>query len=423
MVAVSPTLPAPGLSAKRSKPELRSSPSSGSIALPDSTDSDDDAVDDDAKPSRITPQMLVGGALVGVLFIIVAVGVSSAHSQPRIAPLSPLAQLPLKVLSHPRIRAYSARIRSLWQPSATSAAQSDGAPHPILPLLLGARASWATLVSAQPRSLAQARKAYADRYAPLRPPPGFDQWYHFARARNFTLIDAFDGLMEDLAHYRGLGGNELRRRTKELASVSGVSLLTVKAGSVEIKTKSGRWAPAMAVKEMIEAVETGYNYELDAAPEGSAMRKIFEQWELPDFEMAINERAEGRVLPKLARELPRKLAGAFACRSRGLSSLTLCVLSCGARRSGTPSVSRRVSAGMGHRGERVGRVSASLSSRLLGPSLGRHGPGRRSRNWRRCRRRGAIDRSASPRHQVTPPRDARERNGAGSSGPRDDLLA
>ncbi|OAV89738.1 hypothetical protein PTTG_28581 [Puccinia triticina 1-1 BBBD Race 1] len=62
----------------------------------------------------------------------------------------------------------------------------DHSPHPILPLLLSARQAWQSTLQSQPLSLQQARIYYHQKFYPLQPPPGFGQWFQFARLHNFT---------------------------------------------------------------------------------------------------------------------------------------------------------------------------------------------------------------------------------------------
>lgn len=179
---------------------------------------------------------------------------------------------------------------------------SNPAPHPILPLLLSARSAWMTLLRAQPTSLQDARDAYTRRYAPLSPPPGFDAWYAFARQRNFTLLDRFDSLMADLAPFRDISPNELRRRTSELATIHGVSLIQLRPDTpIQIKSRSGRWAPGTAIKDMLNIIITDSH------------------WTFPPFDFAINERSQGRVLPRKSRPVTGEEFDYLPDSSRNLS--------------------------------------------------------------------------------------------------------
>ena len=81
--------------------------------------------------------------------------------------------------------------------------------------------------------------------------------------------------MKDINTFNILEPHILKQRTRTLAQLPGISLITVKDGKAQIHSKSGKWAPALALQEMMNAFVSI----------------------LPDMEIAINEKPEGRVLP------------------------------------------------------------------------------------------------------------------------------
>lgn len=146
--------------------------------------------------------------------------------------------------------------------------------HPILPLLTNAKQRAESLSRRQSSTLTQAVAEYRKRYK-KDPPKGFDKWWSFAKARNHSLVDEYDSLMADISQYATLPAHILKQRTRTLSQLPGVSLITISNGKSQIHSKSGKWAPALALQEMMNAfVGT-----------------------LPDMEIAINEKPEGRVLP------------------------------------------------------------------------------------------------------------------------------
>ncbi|BGP24951.1 capsular associated protein [Rhodotorula toruloides] len=154
--------------------------------------------------------------------------------------------------------------------------EGPSAPHPIVPLLTEARDKWDKKVSSQSLTFDRATRTYKARYG-IVPPPGFDKWFAFAtQGRNHSLVDEYDQLMEDLQPFRSLTPQEIRRRTAELAQVPGISIVSIRSGVAQVHSKSGKWAPAHAFQQMI----------------GAFVR------DLPDMDIAINEKPEGRVLPR-----------------------------------------------------------------------------------------------------------------------------
>lgn len=151
--------------------------------------------------------------------------------------------------------------------------------HPILPLLTAASIKWSALLSSQSTTFDKASKAYRSRYS-LPPPRDFDKWFAFAtQGRNHTLVDEYDSLMADLLPFRSLSPRELRRRTVELAQLPGMSIVSIRSGVAQVHSKSGKYAPAVAFQQML----------------GAFVR------DLPDMDIAINEKPEGRVLPRRER--------------------------------------------------------------------------------------------------------------------------
>lgn len=161
------------------------------------------------------------------------------------------------------------------------------APHPILPLLLSARSSWKQTIQSQPTSLQQARDHYVKRYYPLKPPPGFDQWYHFSQNKNFTLIDRFDSLMSDLMPFRNVTPQELNRRTLELSKITGIVLLTINnTGGVQLGSSTSLTPAGPTIKSIIEAIIS----ETD--------------WRPPiPIDLAINQHSGPKILPHQARPI------------------------------------------------------------------------------------------------------------------------
>lgn len=153
---------------------------------------------------------------------------------------------------------------------------TPAAPHPIIPLISQANSEWSTMLASQSTTFDRASKTYKSRYG-LPPPPGFDKWFAFAtQGRNHSLVDEYDTLMADLKPYRSLSPTELRRRTAELAQVPGISIVSIRNGVAQVHSKSGKWAPALAFQQML----------------GAFVR------DLPDMDIAVNEKPEGRVLPR-----------------------------------------------------------------------------------------------------------------------------
>jgi hypothetical protein len=87
--------------------------------------------------------------------------------------------------------------------------------HPIPKLMADAEAKYRRLLGRQSTSLREAVAEYRRRYK-RDPPKGFEDWYAFAMANNVKIIDEYDGMVEDLAPFWELPGQEIRRRVLQV---------------------------------------------------------------------------------------------------------------------------------------------------------------------------------------------------------------
>lgn len=101
-----------------------------------------------------------------------------------------------------------------WLPSKwLSFTQTSGVvtEHPITSLMADAKVDFAKRLAKQSKTLPEAVAEYKRRYQ-RDPPRGFDDWWAFATENDFKFTDEFDGIVEDLAPFWTLSGEELRLR-------------------------------------------------------------------------------------------------------------------------------------------------------------------------------------------------------------------
>ena len=86
--------------------------------------------------------------------------------------------------------------------------------HPIYQLIIKAEKEHDQIRASQSDTLAKAVEEYRRRYH-LPPPPNFDKWYEFAKARNVQLIDEYDTIHHSLLPFWGLSPAVIRGRARE----------------------------------------------------------------------------------------------------------------------------------------------------------------------------------------------------------------
>jgi hypothetical protein len=120
----------------------------------------------------------------------------------------------------------------------------SSAPHPIPGLMDAAETRFRAKVGKQSTNLAGAVAEYKKRYG--RPPPrGFDQWYNFAVKHKFVMIDEFDTVVEDLAPFWNLEGQEVRDRARLVGALPSIDVVQVRGGkATTVRGGDGQWEDA-----------------------------------------------------------------------------------------------------------------------------------------------------------------------------------
>ena len=87
--------------------------------------------------------------------------------------------------------------------------------HPITGLTQAAHLKYSHLVHSQSTKFVEAVQEYRERYG-RHPPPGFYEWYRFARHRNVLIVDDFDTIFNDIEPFWGMQPSDIRRRLDQL---------------------------------------------------------------------------------------------------------------------------------------------------------------------------------------------------------------
>jgi len=101
--------------------------------------------------------------------------------------------------------------------------------HPIPRLMEDAEEKYRKKLGGQSKSLKAAVAEYRRRYR-RAPPKGFDAWWAFAQKYDVKMTDEYDTLMEDLAPFMELSGEEFRRRAAQVGELPSVDLVRIRDG-------------------------------------------------------------------------------------------------------------------------------------------------------------------------------------------------
>jgi len=105
--------------------------------------------------------------------------------------------------------------------------------HPIPRLMEEAEDVFREKLSRQSKTLKEAVKEYRRRYK-RSPPKGFDDWWRFAQKHGARMVDEYDGLIDDLAPFWGLPGEEIRRRTEQAGHLPSIEMLRIRSGESKV---------------------------------------------------------------------------------------------------------------------------------------------------------------------------------------------
>ncbi|KAH0831320.1 glycosyltransferase family 90 protein [Lanmaoa asiatica] len=168
-------------------------------------------------------------------------------------------------------------LSSNWLPFTRSAGTIT--EHPITTLMVDAKVAFTKHLEKQSKTLPEAVAEYKRRYG-RDPPRGFDHWWEFAKEHDFKLVDEFDAIVEDLAPFWALSSEELRRRAYQMGHLPSIDLVRIQDGKVSDVP-----------------IEKAYT-DTERGQRSRGFRGLLERFQskLPNMDLPINSKAEGRVL-------------------------------------------------------------------------------------------------------------------------------
>ena len=165
--------------------------------------------------------------------------------------------------------------------------------HPITKLLLEAEARWRAYEKDISETFKDTVAKYRLKYG-RHPPPGFKDWYKFARERNVHNIDDFEQIMDDLRPFWAVEPEILRRHAAHMWEVDGhgVSGLHIRNGKVANITNAG-WR--IETLEMLVRGFAQYLPDMDVAMNRLDQPRVIVPWE--DMQDHLAKELATRYLP------------------------------------------------------------------------------------------------------------------------------
>ena len=148
-----------------------------------------------------------------------------------------------------------------------------GTAHPIWQLIKDNERKYEEMIEHQSKSLEEAVAEYRRRYG-IPPPPNFDKWYDFAKAKGVQLIDEYDSIHQALTPFWGLKPSTIRGRAREALGFN------------------NNLIGALIRKGEVKKIDGGREWQQEAT---IGMMKGFIK-HLPDMDLCFNIHDEPRVV-------------------------------------------------------------------------------------------------------------------------------
>ncbi|GFF34943.1 beta-1,2-xylosyltransferase 1 [Aspergillus udagawae] len=159
----------------------------------------------------------------------------------------------------------------------TSVIQSS--THPIDLFIHDAKANFQSLLERQSNSYTAACEEYRRRYG-IEPPPGFENWYNFAKAHQSVVIDDFDIIYDRISPFWSISGTEVTEAIDRLQHTPNCDVWVCMFSAEEARTNCNH--PHRSVDRNIQGFLNAVLTDLRGL--------------LPDVKFLVNHLDEPRVL-------------------------------------------------------------------------------------------------------------------------------
>ena len=155
----------------------------------------------------------------------------------------------------PQVPGISQPIDNTPIPETKPLTPSTVTSHPVHQLIAKAEKDFEELKAGQSQTLAKAITEYRRRYK-IPPPPHFDKWYDFARAKGVQLTDEYDTIYHSLLPFWALKPPVIRGRAREALGFDNALLgVLIRDGQVISAAGGDEWQQKSTVGMMKEFVK------------------------------------------------------------------------------------------------------------------------------------------------------------------------
>ena len=165
--------------------------------------------------------------------------------------------------------------------------------HPISLLMRNADQAWRAYEDSRSTTYRQAVSKYRNKYG-RHPPPGFSDWYRFARKRNVHNIDDFEQIMDDLRPFWAVEPSVLRSLAATMAKAKdhGVSSMHIRNHKV-VKKVNENWRLDTLITLVNKIVK--YLPDMDIAMNRLDQPRVVVEWD--DMQEMLQKELDTRQTP------------------------------------------------------------------------------------------------------------------------------
>ncbi|KAL9599517.1 MAG: hypothetical protein Q9219_003761 [cf. Caloplaca sp. 3 TL-2023] len=165
--------------------------------------------------------------------------------------------------------------------------------HPISQLMAEADKAWAAYENSRSTTFRQTVSKYRRKYG-RHPPPGFKEWYQFARKRNVHNIDDFEQVMDDLRPFWAVEPKVLRNLAANMwrNDKDGVAGIHIRDHKI-VKQTNKSWRSETLITLIDKIVK--YLPDMDIAMNRLDQPRVVVPWE--DMQAHLRKEVETRRIP------------------------------------------------------------------------------------------------------------------------------
>lgn len=166
--------------------------------------------------------------------------------------------------------------------------------HPIANMMREADEKWRIYEGSRSTTFAQTVETYRTKYG-RHPPPGFKEWYVYARKRNVWNIDDFDHVMDDLRPFWAIEPRIIRTHAAHMWENPdhGIAAIHVRNGTIAKLSNGASWRP----ETMTEVIKLFVEHlpDMDIAVNLLDQPRLLVPWE--DLQQLLESESQSRAMP------------------------------------------------------------------------------------------------------------------------------